>query len=55
MVDEVARPPRRRAEVDFDFCGEEGRAVGCTELHSRALFSAHRKSQGPVDEPLESP
>eukprot|EP00956_Cyclotella_meneghiniana_P001585 scaffold1790_cov30-Cyclotella_meneghiniana.AAC.1 len=42
-------------EVDFDFCSEEGRAEGCTELHSRALFSAHKKSQGPVDELVESP
>ena len=39
----------------FCFCSEEGRAEGCTELHSWALFSAHKKSQGPVDDALESP
>jgi len=55
MVEWTVRPPMRRAEVDFDFCGQEGRAEGCTEQHSRALFSAHRKSQGLVDDALESP
>eukprot|EP00956_Cyclotella_meneghiniana_P002648 scaffold3140_cov24-Cyclotella_meneghiniana.AAC.1 len=55
MVEWTVRPPTRRVEVDFDFCGQEGRAEGCTALHSRALFSAHRKSQGLVDEALESP
>eukprot|EP00956_Cyclotella_meneghiniana_P028887 scaffold68498_cov35-Cyclotella_meneghiniana.AAC.2 len=46
----TARQLTRGAEVNFDFCSEEGRAEGCTDLHSRALFSAHKKSQGPVDE-----
>eukprot|EP00956_Cyclotella_meneghiniana_P030210 scaffold75401_cov23-Cyclotella_meneghiniana.AAC.1 len=50
----TAWPSTRGAEVDFDFCSEEGRAEGCTELHSWALFSAHKKSQGPVDDALES-
>ena len=55
MVDVDGTAVGKGAEVDFDFCSEEGRAEGCTELHSRALFSAHKKSQVTNDGAVESP